>query len=266
MSIEIVVAALTVMVVSLTGVIFVGRVARQFLEMRLPFLVSFSAGAFLVSARGFGLAAFLVGESWLAWGLHAILPETHHHHEPGCEHRHGARKLIVGDAIHNVADGIILVTAFSASTELGILAAVSILIHEALQEISEFFVLRQAGYTTVQALAINFAVSSTILIGLALGALALASAALEGLLLGVSAGFFLHVVAHDLLPRPNKPEAAANFPKPLAIVLVGAVLMGLINVALGDSHAHGENQAVAEERHEGDHKEGFFDRFFHHHD
>ena len=278
MSIEIVVAALTVMVVSLTGVIFVGRVARQFLEMRLPFLVSFSAGVFLVTAGALGLEVFHVVDSWLmgvaliaagyalAWGLHAILPETHHHHEPGCEHRHGARKLIVGDAIHNVADGIILVTAFSASTELGILAAVSILIHEALQEISEFFVLRQAGYTTVQALAINFAVSSTILIGLALGALALASAALEGLLLGVSAGFFLHVVAHDLLPRPNKPETAANFPKHLAIVLVGAVLMGLINVALGDSHAHGENQAVAEERHEGDHKEGFFDRFFHHHD
>lgn len=289
MSFEVIVAALIVMLTSLSGVVFVGKVARDFLETRLPFLVSFSAGVFLVTAGAIALEVFHVVDSLLggvalivvgyilAYLLHFLLPETHHHHDPACKQKHTARKLIIGDALHNIADGVIIVTSFSVSVELGLLATVSIVIHEALQEISEFFVLRQAGYSVTKALAINFAVSSTILIGVGLGALALASPALEGLLLGVSAGFFLHVVAHDLLPRRLKLETASEFPKHVALVIVGALLMGVINLALSGSHSHGEaghetsgkhhDETSVEYHHDEEEEEhgGFFDHWFHGH-
>jgi zinc and cadmium transporter len=136
-----------------------------------------------------------------------------------------------------VVDGVVLVTAFAASSTLGLAAAISILIHEVLQEISEFFVLRQAGYSVRKALSINLAVSSTVLIGVVLGYFALVSKELEIILLAISAGFFLHVVIHDLLPKPDRHNNATQFFKHLALFVLGALLMGSIAITLGGGHA-----------------------------
>ena len=263
------IAAGCVMGASLAGVFFTIGTARAFLEKHLAFLVSFSAGVFLVTAGALALEAFeifdsrvvgalVVGVGYvLAWGLHALLPETHHHHDPACSHRHGgARKLVIGDGIHNIADGVILVAAFAASPALGLAVTVSVMVHEVLQEISEFFVLRQAGYSTKQALLINFTVSSTILLGIGLGYLALASHELEGVLLAVSAGFFFHVVLHDLLPKRHRPETATYFSYHISLVVVGVLLMGIVANALSESHSHGHSEEHHEdhtEHVEGDH-------------
>ena len=224
---ETLVAAAVVMLASLSGIIFIQKTAQNFLETKLSYLISFSAGVFLITALGLGLEVFelssnifvgalLIGAGYvLAWGIHALLPETHHHHDPLCTHKHGlaAKKLIIGDSIHNIADGVILVVAFSASPALGIAATVSVVIHEALQEVSEFFVLRQAGYSISKALGINFAVSGTILVGVFLGYFALATSELEVLLLALSAGFFIHVVLHDLLPKRSEHNDSGSFLK-----------------------------------------------------
>ena len=100
---------------------------------------------------------------------------SHHHHDTKHDHEHtgiNARKLLFTDAIHNVADGVLLVPAFAVDVRLGIATAVAIFLHEAVQEVSEFFVLKEAGYSTKKALTLNFLVSSTILIGVGLGVLA----------------------------------------------------------------------------------------------
>lgn len=256
---EVLIAALVVMLTSLVGIVFVQKTAHDFLEHKLSFLVSFSAGVFLVTSGALALEVFeLASSMWkgvafiglgyaLAWALSALMPETHHHHDAHCAAtQKSARKLIVGDAIHNVADGVVLVVAFAAAPVLGIAATVSIVVHEALQEISEFFVLRQAGYSVKKALAVNFAVSSSILIGVFLGYFALASHNLEVLLLAVSAGFFLNVVINDLLPKPHQHETTSLFFKHLGLVLVGAVLMGSVASALGESHSH---EGETEEEH-----------------
>lgn len=253
MLLEIVLAAGLIMVTSLIGVVFVHRVAREFLEERLSYLVSFSAGVFLVTAGALALEAFhlfadpLHAIGWialgyvLAWGLHFILPETHHHHDDSCGHtHHGARRLIAGDAIHNVTDGLILVPAFLASPVLGVAVTTSIVIHEALQEISEFFVLRQAGFSSARALMINFAVSSAIFIGVFISYFALSSLALEGILLAVAAGFFFNVVLHDLLPNRKTHGAGTVLVEHVLILAVGVIAMAGVNALLGDSHEHGE--------------------------
>ena len=265
MVLTILLAAGVVMVVSLIGVVTTHRFAREFLEARLATLVSFSAGVFLVTAGALALEVFHVIDTWWvgvglivagylgAWALHALLPETHHHHDSACGHRHnGARKLIVGDAIHNVADGIILVPAWLASPALGLAVTVSIVIHEVLQEISEYFVLRQAGYSARQALGINFAISSTILLGVGLSYFALTTTALEGVLLALSSGFFLHVVMHDLLPKKHQHPDAIRLAEQVGVVALGVVLMASINFALGDAHVHGDDH---QHEHEHVHEE-----------
>lgn len=253
MEFEILGASLIIMSVSLIGILFVSKVAQEFLEKRLASLVSFSAGVFLITSGGLALEVFHLADSSLigilliasgyimAWGMHKMLPETHHHHDPHCHRSHqGAKKLIVGDSIHNVADGIILVTAFSVSSTLGVAVTISIIIHEALQEISEFFILRQAGYSIKKALTVNFISSSTILIGVGLGYFAITSANLEMSLLGISAGFFLHVVIHDLLPKRSQHENNLKFSYQLLLVIVGATIMSLLANLLPEPMEHGD--------------------------
>ena len=261
MSFEVFGAALIVMLTSLIGVVFIGKNTAKFLEDKLGFLVSFSAGVFLVTSGALALEVFELADSmWqgafliligyaLAFLVHKLMPETHHHHVDDCHEVHGraARKLIVGDAIHNVADGVVLVVAFVVSPAIGLAALVSIVIHEALQEISEFFVLRRAGYSVKKALAINFAVSSTILVGVVLGHFALVSHDLEVALLALAAGFFLQVVFHDLLPKHDEHEDMETFFTHAFLVFVGALLMGLVANAVSDGHEHSDADHEAEQ-------------------
>ncbi len=256
MELQIIGAGLLVMLVSLTGVLFTHKVAARFLEEKLSYLVSFSAGVFLVTSGALALEVFELADTALmavvliavgyilAWGLEYLMPESHQHHDADCDHDHGtktsAQKLIVGDSVHNIADGIMLVPAFLVSPALGIAVTASILIHEALQEISEFFVLRRAGYSTKKALTINLAVSSTIFIGIGLSYLAVVNHDLEVLLLALSAGFFLHVVLHDLIPKPHQHADSAGFVKHIVVLLVGLVLMSLVAFVIKGEHVHGD--------------------------
>lgn len=250
---QILLAAGVIMSVSLIGKIFTYGIAKRFMEERLAYLVSFSAGVFLITAGALVLEVFdifkeniLVAVSLvisgyaLAWLLQTLMPETHHHHgtdDSECGHGTiGARKLLIGDAIHNVTDGIILVPAFMVSPAIGLVVTVSIVIHETLQEISEFFVLKQT-YSTRKALMLNFLTSSTILFGVAISYLALASHELEGVLLAVSAGFFLHVVAHDLLPKRHHHESGKEFLVHSLLVLVGLLTMYVVTSYLTEGHA-----------------------------
>lgn len=257
---QIIFAALCVMAVSLIGVLFTQKTAGAWLDKNLGKLTSFAGGVFLVTSLVLALEVFHLIESRtlalgliiagyaLAWAMHFLIPESHHHHDDACGK--SAKKLIVGDAIHNIGDGIILVPAFLVSSGLGWTVAVSIIIHEAIQEISEFFILRRAGYSVRKALTINLLVSSTILIGVAIGSLALATTNLEGMLLALTAGFFLHVVIHDLIPVP-KDNSSTLWGHAL-LVLIGAGLMFGVNTALGDSHIHGDTHT---EEHHDEHEE-----------
>lgn len=250
--IEALLGAMVVMAVSLIGVVFTFGTARTWFGKNLFFLVSFAGGVFLVTAGALTLEVLEVADAWwqgaglivigyiLALVLHKLLPETHHHHSSDCHHHHRkAKKLIVGDAIHNIADGIVLMVAFGVSPTLGLGVLLSIVIHEVLQEVSEFFVLLQAGYSVKKALAINFAASSTILLGVVLGYFALASQELEVLLLALSAGFFFNIVLHDLLPK--RSEYGANWLTQIAVVLAGVLVMAGAQWTVGAGHEHGNN-------------------------
>ncbi len=236
------------MLASLVGKLAVWREGGTFIERNLDYLVSFSAGVFLVFLYGlageaiehagglyYGLAWLLSGAAgiWLAFKL---LPGSHVHvHESGDAHPPlDPRRLLLTDSIHNAADGIFLAASYAVSPVLAAAAGVSIFVHEALQEISEFFVLRDAGYSTRGALIVNFLTSSTILVG-AIGGYFLLDTfeMLEGPLLGIAAGGILIVVLHDLIPHSIRgANSATHYVKHLAWFLVGIALMSAVVAVL----------------------------------
>lgn len=254
---SIIITSLIIMVASLLGVIFTWGNFGVYIKKNNGLLVSFSAGVFLIVVVG--LAREVIGHAsdvalpilWIALGslvamvTFRIFSHFHHHHDDHHEDeehsRIDARRILLSDALHNIGDGVLIAASFSVSTSVGIAAAVSIFVHELVQEISEFFVLKSSGHTTQQALSYNFMVSSTILIG-ALGGYFLIDtfAMLEMPLLALSAGAFLVVVFQDLIPesvRHSKKEK--NYWKHVVFFALGLTLMLVINQTLSGGHTHG---------------------------
>ncbi len=246
--IELIGLSLLIMAASLAGKLTVWGKTRTFVEKHLDYLVSFSAGVFLIFLYGLaaeaiehapsptaGLLWILVGAVGI-WVLFKVLPGAHvhtHEHE-GEVSALDPRRLVVTDAIHNTADGIFLAATYALSPVLALSAGVSIFIHEVLQEISEFFVLRDSGYSTKKALIVNFAVSSTILIG-AIGGYFLLDTfeALESPILGLAAGGLLVVVLGDLLPHSLRAGGRSHLVKHLGWFALGALIMYLVSILVG---------------------------------
>lgn len=247
-----IIAALAVMAVSFSGKIFTYRFFGNFLLHKLPYLATFAGGVFLVIVWHLAEEALhegtplvfifgALGGAAALWFATRVMAPEHHHHEIETGHTHAridGRRVLLSDAMHNVGDGIILVLAFATDIALGGAAALGILLHEMVQEISEFFVLKEAGYTDRQALVRNFAASSSILIGVGL-ALALSSAgALTSILSAVATGALLFVILFDLLP--NSYACVRAHGKTLAHICafaLGAVLMfGMQALAPHENH------------------------------
>lgn len=253
-------AAFVVMLASLVGVLFVWRSIGKIVENKLSLLVSFSAGVFLLiviqllrevfehsGSIGTGILWVLAGIVGVL-ALFRFLPAFHHHHDEHHEeepHSHiDARRILFGDAIHNIGDGVLLSTAFMVSVPLGIATTLSIFVHELVQETSEFFVLRQAGMSTKKALLVNLGVSTTILIG-ALGGFFLLDAfeALEIPLLAISAGAFLVVVLHDLVPDAvRNSHKKKSYLKHIAFFVFGVLVMLALNIWVGHGHEELEEE------------------------
>ncbi|MFT5280768.1 MAG: zinc transporter ZupT [Flavobacteriaceae bacterium] len=254
--------SLFIMLVSVTGMFFTQKTFGKYIEKNLSLLVSFSAGVFLVVIFSLSKEALFHGESArlgiigiLSGGivislLFRILPFFHHHHnsaEENCHHsKIDARRILTSDAIHNIGDGILLATTFSISTTLGIATAISIFVHEFITEVSEFFVLKQAGLSTKKAIRLNLLTSSTILIG-ALGGYFFLDIFhnLEPLLLGFSAGAFIVIVFHDLLPSSLHHSKKNNtYVRHLLWIVLGIAVMFSVKTFIPEEHGVSEAKPV----------------------
>jgi len=261
--IEVFFAAFVIMLASLAGAFFVWRSAGHWLEKNSRYLVTFSAGVFIIVAYGLFTESRELGGNNILLALTAALgalfleiigrfmQETHHHHGTDHDHDHSptdARRLIIGDAIHNVIDGIVLVPAFLIDIRVGIATTVAIFFHEAVQEISEFFVLKGAGYSTLSALSLNFLVSSTILIGVFLGSFISADSAILPFLIAFAAGAFLYVVFRDLLPSTVRDIVRKRHSgKHLVAGVLGILVMFGVGILLPEEPAIPIDEATTQE-------------------
>lgn len=249
---ELLAFVLCIMFASLVGVVSVWQRAGSAIERNLRYLVSFSAGVFLIvtyqisreaieHASSTEMGLFWIGFGALfVWLVFKILPDFHDHADED-EPPHGieARRVLIADGMHNIGDGILLAASFAVGGTLGVATAASVFVHELVQEVSEFFVLRGGGYSTKKALIVNFAVSSTILIGALGGFFLLETFELfEVPLLGIAAGSFFVVVLHDLIPHSIKSSRTLRH---TAIHLLLFALGVSLMLTVGTLAGHGED-------------------------
>ena len=112
---------------------------------------------------------------------------------------------LIGDGIHNLIDGAVIMAAYLSSIPLGITATLAIVAHEIPQEIGDFAVLLHSGMKRKQALLLNFGSALLAIVGAFLAYFAIeAFENLEPLLLGFAAGGFIYIALTDLMPELHR--------------------------------------------------------------
>ncbi len=174
----------------------------------------------------------------------AILRHSHHHEGDGHHHAHGHDKheagksgwmILIGDGMHNFTDGILIAAAFLANPQLGIVTGLAIVAHEIPQEIGDFIVLLNAGFTRTRAYVFNLLCSLMAVAGGLLGYFTLdrASGLIPYVLVFASSGF-IYIAVSDLMPQmQRRATLRESVPQVLLIGLGVAIVLFLTRKAHG---------------------------------
>jgi len=162
-----------------------------------------------------------------------------HHHDHGFDRAQagsGGWSVLLGDSIHNFCDGIIIAAAFLADTRLGVVTAAAIIAHEIPQEVGDYIVLLNAGFSRGKALLYNGLSGMAAVAGGVLGYFVVGPwEALFPYLLVVAASSFIYVAVADLIPQM---QHRLNLRATLAQLAWLAVGLGVVLLATSGLHAH----------------------------
>lgn len=178
----------------------------------------------------------------------ALLRHSHHHEHDGHGHHHGhdaesAGKsglvILLGDSLHNFADGILIAAAFLIDPQIGILTAVAIALHEIPQEVGDFIVLLNAGFSKARALLYNLISSLMAVVGGVLGYFFLdAAEALIPYVIVFASSSFIYIAVSDLMPQMHKRPKLKESIEQIALILLGVLLVLAISELTHVGHAH----------------------------
>ncbi|MFX1277115.1 MAG: ZIP family metal transporter [Promethearchaeota archaeon] len=137
--------------------------------------------------------------------------------------------ILVGDSFHNFTDGIVIASAFLTNFSIGLIASLSIILHEIPQETGDFGILLHSGYTKKKAYFYN-ALSSSATIPAAIISYFILDAIelLKPFMLALSAASFLYIALSDLAPELHKKVGSKDYIKQLILILLGVALMAII--------------------------------------
>jgi len=235
-------ASIVTSLISLMGILFF-KVPINKLEKVIMFLVSLSAGTLLGDSflhllpesveslenntivwAGvlIGIILFFILEKIICW-RHCHIPTSEKHIHPV------GKMNLIGDALHNLIDGMILAGSFIVDFNLGIITTIAVISHEIPQEIGDFGVLIHAGFSTKKALLFNFfSALASILGAIIIIFLGQKIIGLSDLILPITAGGFIYISASDLIPELKKDVSINKTIKQLLGIFLGLGIMILV--------------------------------------
>ena len=190
---------------TLLGAAFLGMIPHG-LQQATPIAIS---GTVLI-----GIVIFFTLEKLIIW---------RHCHDTECEvHSAAAPLILVGDAFHNFVDGFVITAAFLTSVPLGIAASLAVIAHEIPQEVGDFAILLDNGYSKKRALFMNTLSSLTTLPGAMIAYFFLGTAQeAVPFILALSAASFIYIAVADLVPVLHRKTGITATLKQLGLMLAG---------------------------------------------
>ena len=155
----------------------------------------------------------------------------HHHHDIDC-HNHSLSTLsLVGDAFHNIIDGVLIAIAFMVDIKVGILTTIAVILHEFPQEIGDYSLLLHSGFSKTKALVWNFISSLTGVLGALVAYFILNGATTYlPLLLAFTAGGFIYIALADIIPELHSHSKESKTKRKLMVS--GFFFFGIIMIYL----------------------------------
>ena len=244
----------------LLSVVIAASLTTRVLTRVVQHLVSLSAGvllgtalldvlpeAFESQASPQALFATLLGGLLFFFLLEKAELYRHSHHHEGDEHHHhhgfdheqagrGGWSVILGDSIHNFCDGIIIAAAFLADVRLGVVTSLAIIAHEIPQEVGDYIVLLNAGFSRGRALFYNALSGLAAVVGGVIGYFVVGPwEALFPYLLVVASSSFIYVAVADLIPQLQQRLTLRATLAQLAWLAAG---LALVVIAVSQLHGH----------------------------
>lgn len=187
-----------------------------------------------------GILGFFVLEKLLIWrhchhgSCEAHGDDEHNHSHDHDAHGHGHKSagtlILLGDSIHNFVDGVLIAAAFLTDVKLGIVTSLAVAAHEIPQEVGDFAILLQSGYSKSKALFYNILAS----LGTVVGGI-LAYFWLEDLheslpfFLALAASSFIYIAVADLIPSLHKRTDIKTSLQQIALIASGVILISTLH-------------------------------------
>jgi zinc and cadmium transporter len=176
-----------------------------------------------------GMLLFFVVEKLLRHE-HGLLHR--YHHPEASTHPELAAVNVLGDAIHNFIDGVLIGGSYLVSPALGLATTVAVLFHEIPQELGDFGILIHSGLSVRRAVLLNLASASVAILG-SVAALLLGTvsgAAVTMVLIPVTAGGFVYIAAADLIPELQHDRSGRGLLIQVSLISLGMGVMGLLAI------------------------------------
>ena len=182
-----------------------------------------------------GILIFFVLEKMVLWRhCHSSHCEAHtpEHGHDNKEHAAGIMVLI-GDALHNLVDGVLIAAAFMTDIHLGIVTSLAVAAHEIPQEVGDFAVLLHSGFKRGKAFVFNILASTSTVIGALL-----AYFGLQGMesfipfILAIAASSFIYIAVADLIPGLHKRSHLSATLQQIVLIISGVVVIYLAHSTL----------------------------------
>lgn len=209
---------------ALLGVSFLALIPHAFEEVGAAGLHGVSATILV------GILSFFMLEKLVLWRhCHSGHCEAHVDVE---EHRHksAGTLILIGDGLHNFVDGILIAAAFMADIHLGVVTSMAVAAHEIPQEVGDFAILLESGFSRAKALLFNVLSSLTTVVG---GVLAWYG--FEDLhqylpyVLAIAASSFIYIAVADLIPTLHKKTAWLDSLKQFILIAAGVFLITFLH-------------------------------------
>lgn len=130
--------------------------------------------------------------------------------------------ILIGDAFHNFVDGVVIAAAFLTSIPLGMATAFAVIAHEVPQEIGDFAILLDNGYSRTKAFILNSLSAAATLPGAVAAYFWLSEVSqVMPFILALSAASFIYIAVADLIPGLHRQTAFAAAIRQLILLLAG---------------------------------------------